>query len=275
MTRKTKQNPRTAALIEMIEALDRNTGIGTMTTRVLCIDATARELENVHRELVGPFAKGKKKADIAYGLADWLLLTAPYAVEVEAEACPGCPDSGRLRRPADPDGYCHECRITVDAQGADDFQPAAKVPPVVAMHIAAHKEAQAKDATGDKNGKAKKAKAPKPPKARDSRLPAPGTVLTRRYKGKDYQATITSGDEVLVGGAEFKNLRAAATAITGSRTNGINFFGLGKQVARPAGIKARTLGLLRELAAFDGLGSPEAMGSLVERAQALVTELDK
>jgi hypothetical protein len=64
----------------------------------------------------------------------------------------------------------------------------------------------------------------------DSRLPLPGALLTRQWKGR----TLTV--EVLKDGFRYENqhyssLSAVAVAITGTRWNGIAFFGL----TRPAG----------------------------------------
>jgi len=59
----------------------------------------------------------------------------------------------------------------------------------------------------------------------DGRLPPPGTILTRRYRGKDMQV------RVLAKGFEFegqvyRSLSAVARAITGSHCNGFLFFRL-------------------------------------------------
>ncbi len=64
----------------------------------------------------------------------------------------------------------------------------------------------------------------------DSRLPLPGTVLSRQWKGRTILV------EVLAKGFRFENrpyssLSAIAVAITGTRWNGLAFFGL----TRPAG----------------------------------------
>jgi hypothetical protein len=60
---------------------------------------------------------------------------------------------------------------------------------------------------------------------RDRRLPPPGTTLTRRWKGQ------TIVVEILVKGFQHENriyssLSALATKITGTRWNGLAFFGL-------------------------------------------------
>jgi len=65
---------------------------------------------------------------------------------------------------------------------------------------------------------------------RDSRLPLPGTVLSRKWKGRILLV------EVLAEGFRYENryyasLSAIAVAVTGTRWNGLAFFGL----TRPAG----------------------------------------
>jgi hypothetical protein len=64
----------------------------------------------------------------------------------------------------------------------------------------------------------------------DSRLPLPGSLLTRTWKGRSLLV------EVLTDGFRYENrqyssLSAIATEITGTRWNGLAFFGL----TRPAG----------------------------------------
>ncbi|MGA2716069.1 MAG: DUF2924 domain-containing protein [Bryobacteraceae bacterium] len=64
----------------------------------------------------------------------------------------------------------------------------------------------------------------------DSRLPLPGTLLSRKWKGRTILV------EVLARGFRYENrhyssLSAIAVAITGTRWNGLAFFGL----TRPAG----------------------------------------
>jgi len=61
----------------------------------------------------------------------------------------------------------------------------------------------------------------------DDRLPAPGTVITRRYKGRDYTVTVLPGGFEYAG-RSFRSLSAVAHAITGSHWNGYHFFGLTK-----------------------------------------------
>jgi len=65
---------------------------------------------------------------------------------------------------------------------------------------------------------------------RDDRLPAPGTVLTRTYKGHQYRVTVLPGGFEYEGRA-FRSLSAVAHAITGSHWNGMLFFGLAKKNA--------------------------------------------
>jgi len=62
---------------------------------------------------------------------------------------------------------------------------------------------------------------------RDQRLPAPGSIITRTYKGQAYSV------EVLASGfswndTTYKTLTAVAAAITGKHLNGFHFFGLVK-----------------------------------------------
>ena len=66
---------------------------------------------------------------------------------------------------------------------------------------------------------------------RDSRLPLPGALLTRKWKGRTILV------EVLAKGFRYENrqyssLSAIATAITGTRWNGLAFFGLTRPVRR-------------------------------------------
>jgi len=69
---------------------------------------------------------------------------------------------------------------------------------------------------------------------RDSRLPLPGTLLTRKWKGRSLLV------EVLAKGFRYENrhyssLSAIAIAVTGTRWNGLAFFGL----TRPAGAERK------------------------------------
>ena len=65
--------------------------------------------------------------------------------------------------------------------------------------------------------------APPPRPPADSRLPAPGTVLTRKYKGALLQVRVLpAGFEY--NGLAYRSLSAVARAITGSHCNGFLFF---------------------------------------------------
>jgi Protein of unknown function (DUF2924) len=66
---------------------------------------------------------------------------------------------------------------------------------------------------------------------RDQRLPAPGSIITRTYKGQTYSI------EVLANGfcwndTNYKTLTAVAEAITGMHLNGYAFFQIGKEKAQ-------------------------------------------
>ena len=72
-------------------------------------------------------------------------------------------------------------------------------------------------------------KADRSRRQQDSRLPLPGTMLTRKWRGRNLMV------EVLKNGFRYENrhyssLSAIAVAITGTRWNGLAFFGL----TRPA-----------------------------------------
>jgi hypothetical protein len=69
------------------------------------------------------------------------------------------------------------------------------------------------------------AKCPAPP---SNGLPAPGTILTRLYKGRLLEVTVLA-DGFAYGGERFATLSAVAKQITGSQWNGFHFFGLTKQ----------------------------------------------
>lgn len=63
---------------------------------------------------------------------------------------------------------------------------------------------------------------------RDPRLPPPGTVLTRRYKGKDHHVTVLA-DAFEYRGTTYASLSKVALQITGTVWNGLLFFGLKKR----------------------------------------------
>jgi hypothetical protein len=61
--------------------------------------------------------------------------------------------------------------------------------------------------------------------SRDRRVPMPGTMLTREYRGQTVAVTVLDvGFEYQ--GAVYRSLTAVARAVTGSRWNGMLFFGL-------------------------------------------------
>src|SRR5262249_21163894 len=65
----------------------------------------------------------------------------------------------------------------------------------------------------------------------DSRVPAPGTVLTRSYKGRILRVQVLPHG-FLYTGKTYPPLSAVAKAVTGSHCNGYLFFRLnGKEVA--------------------------------------------
>jgi hypothetical protein len=63
--------------------------------------------------------------------------------------------------------------------------------------------------------------------SQDNRLPPPGTVLTRKYKGRDLQVQVLP-DGFRFEGENYPSLSAVAKAITGSHCNGFLFFKLTK-----------------------------------------------
>lgn len=64
-------------------------------------------------------------------------------------------------------------------------------------------------------------------KANDSRLPAPGTTITRRYKGATLEVKVlANGFEYA--GAVYRSLIAVAKAVSGSHCSGYLFFRIGK-----------------------------------------------
>lgn len=66
---------------------------------------------------------------------------------------------------------------------------------------------------------------PLPAQQPTPRTPTVGTVLHRRYKGRDLTVTLMDNG-VLYDGTLYTSLTAAARAITGTRTSGRLFFGL-------------------------------------------------
>ncbi|MBE7449150.1 MAG: DUF2924 domain-containing protein [Kofleriaceae bacterium] len=60
---------------------------------------------------------------------------------------------------------------------------------------------------------------------RDPRLPAPGTRLTRRYRGQDHEVEVGE-DSFTYQGRRYKSLSHVARTITQRQWNGFQFFGL-------------------------------------------------
>lgn len=61
----------------------------------------------------------------------------------------------------------------------------------------------------------------------DPRLPAPGTAITRTYKGRTIRVLVSpDGSGFEHEGERYKTLSAVAKAITGSHVNGFRFFRL-------------------------------------------------
>jgi hypothetical protein len=59
----------------------------------------------------------------------------------------------------------------------------------------------------------------------DDRLPRPGTILTRRYKGRPLQVEVLAHGFAFEG-QTYRSLSAVAKAVTGSHCSGHFFFGL-------------------------------------------------
>jgi len=59
----------------------------------------------------------------------------------------------------------------------------------------------------------------------DRRLPMPGTVLTREYRGRTIAVTVLD-EGFECEGKVYRSLSAVARAVTGTRWNGLLFFGL-------------------------------------------------
>jgi hypothetical protein len=67
-------------------------------------------------------------------------------------------------------------------------------------------------------------------RGKDSRLPLPGALLSRKWKGRTILVEVLA-DGFLYETRHYSSLSAIAVAITGTRWNGLAFFGL----TRPAG----------------------------------------
>src|ERR1019366_3974202 len=69
----------------------------------------------------------------------------------------------------------------------------------------------------------------------DSRLPLPGTLLTRKWKGRTLLVEVLK-DGFRYESRHYSSLSAIATAVTGTRWNGLAFFGLTRPERRdPSG----------------------------------------
>ena len=65
------------------------------------------------------------------------------------------------------------------------------------------------------------------------RLPIPGTILTRKYRGRQIETKVLPGGFEYEG-QTYRSLSAVAKAVTGSHWNGLLFFGLdGSRKANP------------------------------------------
>jgi hypothetical protein len=68
-------------------------------------------------------------------------------------------------------------------------------------------------------------------KAQASQRPVSGTQLIREWQGREHRVTVQD-DDFEYGGRPYKSLSAIARAITGTRWNGLIFFGLKSQRGR-------------------------------------------
>jgi len=68
----------------------------------------------------------------------------------------------------------------------------------------------------------------------DPRLPLPGTLLVRRFQGKDVVVRVRE-DGFECDGRLYQSLSAAVRVATGTRWNGFAFFGLGSKPGRQRG----------------------------------------
>jgi hypothetical protein len=64
---------------------------------------------------------------------------------------------------------------------------------------------------------------------RDPRLPMVGSIITREYKGRTVSVTVLDGNRFEYAGETYRSLSAVARAVTGTRWNGMLFFGLTKK----------------------------------------------
>ena len=71
-------------------------------------------------------------------------------------------------------------------------------------------------------------------RTQDPRLPIPGTMLVRRYRGKDIVVRVRE-DGFEYSGQVHRSLSSAVRAATGTPWNGFAFFGLGSKPGRKHG----------------------------------------
>ena len=87
-----------------------------------------------------------------------------------------------------------------------------------------------------KKGATRAARTPTTPRGartRDARLPAPGTTITRTYKGRELRVEVLD-EGFRWDGNEFRSLTAVALAITGyPACSGPHFFGLDRPATTP------------------------------------------
>ena len=76
------------------------------------------------------------------------------------------------------------------------------------------------------------------PSSRDTRLPGSGSVLTRLYQDQTIEVKVLAGG-FEYNGKRYASLSAVAREATGTRWNGLVFFGLAKRGERKAGGKRR------------------------------------
>jgi hypothetical protein len=76
------------------------------------------------------------------------------------------------------------------------------------------------------------APAPEPTTSRDDRLPPSGTVLRREHGGEPHEVRVLDDGGFDYRGERYGSLSAIATAITGTRWNGLVWFGLKRRGQR-------------------------------------------
>src|SRR5262249_33563366 len=118
------------------------------------------------------------------------------------------------------------CRVQAGAKGALSERPRQR-----AAELAADADLRLSAPPSD----AMTATPDQPPALRvpaDDRLPRPGTILTRRYKGRTLQVEVLEHG-FAYDGQVYRSLSAVAKAVTGSHCSGHFFFGLTEKGAKP------------------------------------------